>query len=100
MTVINGLDVDELGGFKQFVSANPSEARQDQRLAARWLGGDASHVECGSATVELGGDGNLNAMQALLACLAACEVDVIATHAALIGLDIGAETGDVRACSW
>lgn len=88
MTVINGLDVDELEGFKQLVSANPNEARQDQRLAARWLGGDASHIECGSATLELGGDGNLNAMQALLASLAACEIDVIATHAALTGLEI------------
>lgn len=88
MTVINGLDVDELEGFKQLVSANPNEARQDQRLVARWLGGDASHIECGAATVMLGGDGNLNAMQALLAGLAACEIDVIATHAALTGLEI------------
>lgn len=88
MTVINGLDVDQLEGFKQLVTANPNEARQDERAAARWLGGDASHIECGSATVELGGDGNLNAMQALLAGLAACEIDVIATHAALAGLEI------------
>lgn len=88
MTVINGLDIDELEGFKQLVAADASHARRDPRVTARWLGGDASRVECESVTIGLGGDGNLNAMQALLASLAACEVDVIATHAALIGLEI------------
>ncbi len=88
MTVINGLDVDELAGFKQLVASDAGHARQDPRVTARWLGGDASRVDCESATVQLGGDGNLNAMQALLASLAACEVDVIATHASLIGLEI------------
>ena len=38
--------------------------------------------------MEPGGEGNLNPMQALLASLAACEVDVIATHAAPIGVRI------------
>ena len=88
MTVINGVDVDELEGLKQLVAEEPGQARLGPGVTARWLGGDASRVECGSARVELGGEGNLNPMQALLAGLAACEVDVIATHAALIGLHI------------
>lgn len=88
MTVINGLKIDELEGFRQLVSADVAHARQDSRVTARWLGGDACRVECGPATVDLGGEGNPNAMQTLLACLAACEIDVIATHAALIGVEI------------
>jgi uncharacterized OsmC-like protein len=88
MTVVNGVDVDELEGFKRIVTAESGQAGMDTRVTARWLGGDASRVECGPASVKLGGEGNLNAMQALLASLAACEVDVIATHAALIGLHI------------
>jgi uncharacterized OsmC-like protein len=88
MTVINGLDVDALEGFKQLAATHPNQARRDPRLTARWLGGDAARVECGSASVELGGDDNLNPMQALLASLAVCEVVVIATHAALIGLEV------------
>lgn len=103
MTVINGVDVDELEGFKQLAAADAGHARWDPRVTARWQGGDASRVECGSATVELGGEGNLSPMEALLASLAACEVDVIATHAARVGLEIAelevAATGrfDVRA---
>ena len=88
MSVINGVDVDELDGFKEAVVADAGQARSDPRVTARWLGGDASRVECGPAGVEIGGEGNLNPMQALLASLAACEVDVIATHAAVIGLRI------------
>ena len=90
MTVINGVDVDELAGLKEIVAADAEQARSGPRVTARWLGGDASRVECGPAAVELGGEGNLNPMQALLASLAACEVDVIATHAALIGVRIDA----------
>ena len=88
MTVINGIDVDGLEGFKRLVAEESEQARQEPRVTARWLGGDASRVECGAVGVELGGEGRLNPMQALLASLAACEVDVIATHAALIGLEI------------
>ncbi len=86
--VVNGVNVHELQGFRQLAAADADEARMSPRVVARWLGGDASRVDCGSASVYLGGEGNLNPMQALLASLAACEVDVIATHAALIGLQI------------
>ena len=88
MTIINGVDVDELEGFRKVAAADADEAQMTPRVIARWLGGDTSRVDCGSASVHLGGEGNLNPMQALLTSLAACEVDVIATHAALIGLRI------------
>jgi uncharacterized OsmC-like protein len=98
MTVVNGVNVEELEGFRQLAAADADEARMSPRVIARWLGGDASRVDCGSAGVHLGGEGHLNPMQALLASLAACEVDVIATHAALMGLRI--EELEVEATGW
>ncbi len=88
MTVLNGLDVVELKEFRQIVATDATQARRDPQVTARWVGGDASRVQCGSASLDLGGEGNLNAMQALLCALVACEVDVIATHAALVGVEI------------
>jgi len=40
----------------------------------------------GDLITYMGGNGEPDAMQALLAALAACDVDVIATHAALLGI--------------
>lgn len=74
--------------FRAMVESDPSLAGQSPRAVARWVGGDASRVECGDATIVLGGEGNLGPMEALLAALAACEVDVIATNAALLGLEV------------
>ena len=36
----------------------------------------------------LGGEGYLNPMKMLLACLAACDVDLVAMHASFLGLKI------------
>jgi uncharacterized OsmC-like protein len=38
--------------------------------------------------MHLGGDGDLNPMQALLGSLAACDVDLVAMHASLLGIEI------------
>lgn len=57
-------------------------------MLARWEGGSRSRIEFGDVITHLGGKGELNPMQTLLASLAACDVDVVATHAALIGLEI------------
>ncbi|MET3706501.1 OsmC family protein [Pseudarthrobacter sp. S6] len=38
--------------------------------------------------MHIGGDGDFNAMQAVLAALAACDVDLVALHAALLGLEV------------
>ncbi len=88
MTVLNGVNADDVRAMRQDAAVDPQQARMSPRATARWVGGDASRVECGAGSVHLGGDGNLNPMEALLASLAACEVDVIATHAALLGLQI------------
>ena len=40
--------------------------------------------------MHLGGDGELNPMQAILGSLAACDVDLVAMHASLMGIEISA----------
>lgn len=81
-------ETEALRRFRSKVEKDPSLARQSPSVVARWVGGDASRVECDGAAISLGGEGNLNPMQAVLAALAACDVDVVATHAALLGLHV------------
>ncbi|MBT2523044.1 OsmC family protein [Arthrobacter sp. ISL-28] len=45
-------------------------------------------MEFEEKTLHIGGDGEFNAMQALLGALAACDVDLITLHAALLGLEV------------
>jgi len=87
-TAIQGPETEALRRFRATVEKDPSVAEQSPRVVARWIGGDASRVECGGAAISLGGEGNLNPMEAVLAALAACDVDVVATHAALLGLAV------------
>jgi uncharacterized OsmC-like protein len=88
MENINGIDVDKIKQIQERLKQNPSTADQEPKVLARWLGGKAARIECGSITSLIGGEGNLNAMQTLLGALAACDVDVIAMHAALVGMPI------------
>jgi uncharacterized OsmC-like protein len=61
---------------------------ENPRLTARWMGGSSARIEMGDATMNLGGHGELDAMAALLAAMAACDIDVIATHATLLGIKL------------
>jgi uncharacterized OsmC-like protein len=89
MSVVNGIDAGKLEHYKEKVRADPSRAGRQFTVAARWEGGPRSSIEFeGKVVGGIGGDGELSPMQALLASLAACDVDVVATHAALIGLEI------------
>lgn len=88
MKVVNGTDVDRLEYLRL-------QARGDRRLAERtssvvalWLGGDRSEVAVGDVKIQLGGRGHLTPMQGVLACLAACEVHVVAMHAARLGIEL------------
>jgi uncharacterized OsmC-like protein len=45
-------------------------------------------VRSGDASIEVNAPGTLGPMKLLLASLAACEIDVVAMHAALIGVKI------------
>lgn len=88
MAVINGVDVDRMKQMQEQVKKDSTVADREPKMTAHWLGGSASRIEFGDVSSYIGGDGNLNAMQTLLAALAACDVDLVAMHAALIGLPI------------
>ena len=88
MTTINGMDVDDLLSFRQTVQEDPAKAGRRPTVVAHWVGGSRSRIEYNDVVAHLGGEGELNAMQALLAALAACDVDLVAMHAAMIGVQI------------
>lgn len=77
------------------VEEDPRRAAQSPRVLARWVGGDASRIECDDAVITLGGQKSPGPMEALLAALAACEIDVVATHAAALGMQIERLTAEV-----
>ena len=85
---INSVNVAQMLEFKDLVAQDPSKAERNPALVAHWAGGSRSRVEFKDKVVHIGGDGELNPMQMLLATLAACDVDVVAMHASLLGLDI------------
>jgi uncharacterized OsmC-like protein len=88
MTTLNGNNVVELNQFIEAVRRDPARADRNPKLTAHWVGGSRSRVECDGKVMYIGGDDELNAMRVLLAALAACDADVIATHASLMGLEI------------
>lgn len=94
-TVINGNDVEQIRSFRKAVENDRSEASRWPALVAHWEGGSRSRIEYGEVVTHIGGDGELNPMQSLLAALAACEVDLIALHASL--LEIAIESLSVEA---
>lgn len=89
MTEVNGVDVAGTRAFIAKVSNDPTTADRDPTVVARWLGRDsAAEVTLPSGeVVKIGGD-QPNAMQLLIATLAACDIEVIVTRAALLGLRI------------
>lgn len=84
----NGVNVPELLEFKNMCRQDPAKADRQPVVVAHWIGGSRSRVEFKDKVVHLGGDDELNPMQMLLATLAACDVDLVAMHASLLGLKI------------
>jgi len=83
-----GVDIGPLLAFKDKVQDDPQRADRNPTLIAEWVGGDQSRIKFGELETYIGGGGHLNPMQMFLACLAACDVDLIAMHASFIGLKI------------
>lgn len=83
-----GIDIGPLLAFKDKVQEDPRRADRNPTLVAEWVGGDQSRIKFGELETYIGGEGHLNPMQMFLACLAACNVDLIAMHASFIGLKI------------
>jgi len=84
----NSVNVAQMLELKDLVAQDPTKAERTPALVARWAGGSRSRIEFKDKVVHIGGDGELNPMQMLLATLAACDVDVVAMHASLLGLTI------------
>jgi uncharacterized OsmC-like protein len=83
MAVINGVDVDKMKQTKEDIIKDSSLADRQPTVTAKWQGGSLATIVAGDMTAQIGGDSNPTAMQMLLASLAACEVDLLAAHAAL-----------------
>lgn len=82
------MDQGEYLAFKETVAQDPKAADRWPTVIAEWVGGSRSRIQFGDTTTHIGGDDELNSMQFVLAALAACDVDLVAMHATMIGLEI------------
>jgi len=87
---LNGLDVAELEAYIDSVRRDPSAADRDPIAIGRWVGGTRAEVRTPSdaAPVYMGGEDDPSAMGMLVRALAACDIEVVATRAALLGIEI------------
>ncbi|MCH7575545.1 MAG: OsmC family protein [Candidatus Marinimicrobia bacterium] len=83
-----GINVDDILQFKELAKQDPAKADRSPTLIAHWDGGDRSRVEFGDIVTHVGGDNDLGPMHMVLASLAACDVDLVAMHASILGLKI------------
>jgi uncharacterized OsmC-like protein len=86
--MLNGYDVAKLVAHLERARGNPEETERNPIVTAHWVDQSEARVEGQGFTMHVGGDGQPSAMKALLGTLAACDVEVIAMHAALVGLQI------------
>src|SRR5437870_2836440 len=85
---INGINVSKMLEFKRVCGEDPAKAHHSPTLIGHWVGGSRSRVEFKNKVLQVGGPGNFDAMQLLLASLVACDIDLVAVHAAFLGLTI------------
>ena len=57
-------------------------------MVAHWDGKSASRIEFEDKVAHIGGRDELNPMQFALAALAACDVDLVAMHATMMGIEV------------
>jgi len=86
--IINEMNVAEFRQYVEQVRKDPSVAERNPKIVARWLGESRAQVELEGVVVHMGGDQDPSAMWVFLASLAACDVEVVATHASLLGLKL------------
>lgn len=85
---LNGIDVRGLREYIEGYAADLKKAERNKTFVGKWVGGTRSRIDFGNASVHMGGDDDPSAMNMLLASLAACDIEVVATHATLLGLQI------------
>jgi uncharacterized OsmC-like protein len=90
MSQLNGVDLDDSRAYITAVIQDPSKADRDPAVLARWVGADRAEVSfaSGAGAIYVGGTGEPSAMTVLLAALAACDVDLVANRAAMLGVEI------------
>ena len=90
MPRINGIDIDELRDYIESCRLDPSQADRNPVVVARWVGGSRAEVtsSLGGPPVYMGGEDDPSALGMLLRTLAACDVEIVATKAALLGVEI------------
>jgi uncharacterized OsmC-like protein len=88
--ILNGVDVGVLRQYIETVEADPRHADRDPEVIARWVGGTRAEVvaKSGGAPVYMGGDDDPSAMGMMLRALVACDVEVLITRAALMGVEV------------
>ena len=88
MPVVNGMDQEALFSFRDKVVEDSTLADRWPTVVAQWDGESASRIQFQDKVTHIGGSEELNPMQMLLASLAACDVDLVAMHATMIGLEV------------
>jgi hypothetical protein len=68
---LNGLDLLALRRRQEQAQRDSTSAARHPKLTAHWVGGTRARIDMGGQITYLGGEGEPNAMQALLAALAA-----------------------------
>lgn len=86
--VLNGIDVAETRAYIEECEKEPTKAERNPTIVAKWVGGTRAQVDFGQSVVHMGGDEDPSAMKMFLACLAACDIEVVTTHATLLGMKL------------
>ena len=87
---INGIDVAELREYIESCRLDATRADRNPVVIARWVGGTRAEVtsSVGGPPVYMGGVDDPSALGMVLRSLAACDVEVVANKAALLGVQI------------
>jgi uncharacterized OsmC-like protein len=90
MQIINGVDV---GGYQEYIEScrlDPTRADRNPVVVARWVGGGRAEVtsSLGGPPVYMGGPDDPSALGMVLRSLAACDIEIVATKAAVLGIEI------------
>lgn len=86
---LNSVDVKELEEYIAERKESPEKCNVRRTLKAEWVGGTRARVYSDSGKeLFVGGANDFGAMSVALASLLACELDVIATHATLRGIEL------------
>lgn len=86
---LNGLDAEELEKDVALLKSDHEKCRAKARLTAEWVSGTRARVYSRSGKeLYIGGDRDFGGMSAALASFLGCEIDVIATHATLRGIEL------------